>query len=88
MKPAGTEAAGWPVKLNGSLNAAQSIQSQACCGQCSGFRRPTGNAATESVVVAIPLVAGGIPKLSEWGMIILAGLLALFGFVAVRRQAR
>jgi hypothetical protein len=31
---------------------------------------------------------GSIPTLSEWGMLILAGLLALFGFVAVRRQAR
>ena len=29
-----------------------------------------------------------IPTLSEWGMIILAGLLALVGFVAVRRRAR
>ena len=35
----------------------------------------------------IPPLAN-IPTLSEWAMILLAGLLALFGFVAVRRQAR
>jgi len=48
------------------------------------------NAPTESVDVTAAIVGGGtpIPTLSEWGMIILGGLLALFGFVAVRRQAR
>ena len=35
----------------------------------------------------IPPIAN-IPTLSEWGMIILVGLLALFGFAAVRRQTR
>ena len=49
---------------------------------------------TDSNTIDVPacaaIVGGGtpIPTLSEWGMIILAGLLALFGFVAVRRQAR
>ena len=38
---------------------------------------------------AAPAGAGGnIPTLSEWAMIVLGGLLALFGFVAVRRRAR
>ncbi|MGZ5065488.1 MAG: IPTL-CTERM sorting domain-containing protein [Usitatibacter sp.] len=45
------------------------------------------NASNERVlVVAVPSLAN-IPTLSEWGMIILAGLLALLGFVAVRRRA-
>ncbi|MEJ7668222.1 MAG: IPTL-CTERM sorting domain-containing protein [Casimicrobiaceae bacterium] len=35
----------------------------------------------------IPPLAN-IPTLSEWAMVLLAGLLALFGFVAVRRQTR
>ncbi len=50
------------------------------------------NAALASAVLTIGAGGGSsdnnIPTLSEWGMIILAGLLALFGFVAVRRQAR
>ena len=53
-----------------------------------------GNNAAPAVatltVVALPVPPTpltNIPTLSEWGMIILAGLLALFGLVAVRRQA-
>ena len=46
------------------------------------------NAPNERVLVVAAAPAGNIPTLSEWAMIILAGLLALFGFVAVRRQAR
>jgi len=30
--------------------------------------------------------AAGIPTLSEWGMILLAGLLGLFGMGAMRRR--
>jgi hypothetical protein len=45
------------------------------------------NAANESVLVsAVALPAIPIPTLSEWAMILLAGLLAFVGFVALRRQ--
>ena len=40
------------------------------------------NASTSS------LPAAGIPTLTDWGMILLSGLLALFGFVVMRRHAR
>ena len=51
------------------------------------------NAANESVIVTaalppLPLNATGVPTLSEWAMILLAGLLAYFGFAAIRRQER
>ena len=46
----------------------------------------TCNAPNESVLVtAIPIP---IPTLSEWAMILLAGLLAFAGFVALRKQGR
>lgn len=46
------------------------------------------NAAPASATLTVlALVNANIPTLSEWGMIILASLLALFGFAAVRRQA-
>lgn len=62
---------------------------------------PTGYTAdqTDCQVVALDgsctitntLTAGGvvaIPTLSQWGMILLAGLLGLFGFAMVRKRAR
>ena len=33
-------------------------------------------------------VASAIPTLSQWAMILLAGLLAVAGFAALRRRAR
>jgi hypothetical protein len=45
------------------------------------------NAAPASATLTVIAAATAIPTLSEWAMIILAGLLALFGFLAVRRQA-
>ena len=45
------------------------------------------NAANENVIVAVGGAAGqGIPTLSEWAMILLAALLAMAGFAAMRRQ--
>ena len=44
-----------------------------------------------SCTITNTLISGdvvAIPTLSEWGMILLAGLLALFGFVVVRKRAR
>jgi hypothetical protein len=48
------------------------------------------NALNESVNVTavLPSAATGIPTLSEWAMIMLAMLLAIVGFAAMRRQAR
>jgi hypothetical protein len=43
---------------------------------------PASASAPLTVTAVMP-----VPTLSEWGMIILAGLLALFGFVGMRRQA-
>ena len=34
------------------------------------------------------LGGGAVPALSEWAMIMLAALLAIAGFAAMRRQAR
>lgn len=46
--------------------------------------------ATLTVVPPVipPTSAAGIPTLSEWAMIMLAALLSITGFVAMRRQAR
>jgi hypothetical protein len=45
------------------------------------------NAPNESVVVALVLgAAAPVPTLSQWTMILLAGLLALAGFAAMRRR--
>ena len=38
--------------------------------------------------LALIPVFGGIPTLSEWAMVMLAALLAVAGFAAMRRQAR
>src|SRR5262245_34165256 len=52
VNPAGTVAAGWPVKLNGYENDAHGNQSHACWGKCAGFSRPTSNAVTETLGVS------------------------------------
>ncbi|HEX7402685.1 MAG TPA: IPTL-CTERM sorting domain-containing protein [Usitatibacter sp.] len=50
---------------------------------------------TDANTITVPVACaagglggGGIPALSEWAMIMLAALLAIAGFVAMRRQAR
>jgi hypothetical protein len=49
----------------------------------------TTDADTITVPTCAPFVAGGtIPALSEWAMVMLAGLLAIAGFAALRRKAR
>ncbi|MCR4297993.1 MAG: IPTL-CTERM sorting domain-containing protein, partial [Gallionella sp.] len=69
---------------------------------CSNGSTVTVGTATANVAVAageavtctftnnllLPLSAAGIPTLSEWAMIMLAALLSITGFVAMRRQAR
>lgn len=45
------------------------------------------NTITVPVCAATPVTGGAIPTLSEWAMILLAGLLAIAGFAAIRRQA-
>ena len=47
----------------------------------------TTTTATTTTTTTPPRPVTSIPTLSEWAMIILAGLLALLGFVAVRRKA-
>ena len=73
-----------------------------CARRCTATETvPAGYTADQTDCVAVALdgsctitntlIAGGvvaIPTLSEWGMILLAGLLALFGFVVVRKRAR
>jgi hypothetical protein len=39
-----------------------------------------------NTLAPVVLTGGGIPTLSEWAMILLAGLLAIAGFAAIRRQ--
>lgn len=46
------------------------------------------NATNESVIVTAAGPAAGIPTLSEWAMILLASLMAIAGFAAMRRRAR
>lgn len=46
------------------------------------------NAPNESVVVTGTTAVTAIPTLSEWAMIALAGLLAIVGFVSMRRRVR
>ena len=50
----------------------------------------TTDAATITVPTCAPFVGGAIPipTLSEWAMILLAGLLAFAGFAALRKQGR
>ena len=50
----------------------------------------TTDADTITVPTCAPFVGGGttIPALSEWAMVMLAGLLAIAGFAAMRRKAR
>jgi Ice-binding-like/IPTL-CTERM motif len=46
------------------------------------------NALNESVAVGVASPNFGVPTLSEWAMILLAGLLAMAGFVAMRGRSR
>ena len=46
-----------------------------------------GSNTVAAVAILLATANTSIPTLSEWGMIILAGLLAVFGLMAVRRQA-
>jgi hypothetical protein len=50
----------------------------------------TTDADTITVPTCAPFAGGGtnIPALSEWAMVMLAGLLAIAGFAAMRRKAR
>jgi hypothetical protein len=48
----------------------------------------TTDANTITVPSCVASVAGGIPTLSEWAMVMLAALLAIAGFAVMRRRAR
>ena len=43
------------------------------------------NAGDGSVVITGGLVAVNVPTISEWGMILLATLMAMLGIIALRR---
>ena len=47
----------------------------------------TADANTITVPTCAGFVSGGIPTLSEWAMVMLAALLAIAGFAAIRRSA-
>jgi hypothetical protein len=69
----------WTANYSGDANNAASAS--AC------------NALNENVVVSaavVPPLAGGtaVPTLSEWAMVMLAALLAIAGFAAMRRKAK
>jgi hypothetical protein len=59
--------------------------------QPSGSGQRASKAAIVYTIVIAPVVApapASIPTLSEWGMILLSGLMALFGFGQMRRRRR
>jgi hypothetical protein len=73
------------ASLNGralARNALVSLDSNVVTA-CSGGPGP---AVPPPGPVAAP--AGPVPTLSEWAMIMLAGLLAMAGFAAMRKRAR
>jgi hypothetical protein len=47
----------------------------------------TTDANTITVPTCAPFVGAGIPTLSEWAMVMLAALLTIAGFAAMRRRA-
>lgn len=51
-----------------------------------GDSNPANNTATAPVTVSVPPAPQAIPTLSEWGMMILSGLLALVSVATLRRR--
>ena len=78
------------IKTGASLQGRALVQTGTVTLDTNAVTACTGGTAAGFIVPALAggVAAGAIPTLSEWGMIILAALLALFGFAAVRRQAR
>ena len=54
---------------------------------CAGGSTP-GFIVPAPLPIPVPTNFGNVPTLSEWAMILLAGLLAVAGFAAMRRQSR
>lgn len=83
---------GGPTQTHALLAGSAAIDAApACAGLITDQRetaRPQGSACDIGAYEYVPVVAAAtsIPTLSEWGMILLSGLLALFGLVQVRRR--
>ncbi len=77
----GATVSGRLLARNGAVTVAGNVSS-AVCSAFVGTGLPGPGS-------GVPAAAGiGIPTLSEWAMIMLAALLAIAGFAAMRRQAR
>lgn len=83
---------GGPTQTHALLAGSAAIDTApACAGLITdqrGTARPQGSACDIGAYEYVPVVvaASGIPTLSEWGMILLSGLLALFGLAQMRRR--
>ncbi|MDZ7583771.1 MAG: IPTL-CTERM sorting domain-containing protein [Thiobacillus sp.] len=75
------------VSVNVTAASAGSLTNTVAAG---GLVTNNGNnaAPASAVLTVTSLVATSIPTLSEWAMIMLVALLAMTGFVAMRRQSR
>ncbi len=63
---------------NGSITAFQS-------GSNIGGRNPEGN--TEIYIATCPInIVGTVPTISKWGLIAMAGMLGIVGFMVIRRR--
>ena len=70
-----------------TCTATETVPSGYTANQATCVNMPLGGACTitNTLIASIPQ---GIPALSEWAMILLAGLLAMAGFAALPGRAR
>lgn len=75
-------------KYNGTTGAF--IQTITITGMVAGADQIEDLSADYAIVIggAPPVVAADIPTMSQWGVILLSGLLAMFGVFALRRRMR
>jgi hypothetical protein len=71
---------GRALARNGTVTLAGNTVNACSGGTAQGFVVPG--------LAPVPPLTSAIPTLSEWAMIMLSGLLAIAGFVAMRRRAR
>ena len=55
-------------------------------GDWGGIDGPTCGALTQRMNVIVTIRASSIPTLSEWGLIAMAGILGIVGFMVIRRR--
>lgn len=80
----GASVTGRVLARNGAVTLDNNTVSSAACDGAGGYTA-TGLPGPGS---GVPAVATSIPTLSEWAMIMLVALLAVTGFVTMRRQTR